>query len=40
MPLQRGATAATREAFAAKYATNANRANAFGKCVSKVAKTR
>ena len=31
---ERGATAATREAFAAKYATNANRANAFGKCVS------
>jgi hypothetical protein len=31
---ERGATAATREAFAARYGTNENRSNAFGKCVS------
>jgi hypothetical protein len=31
---ERGTTAATREAFAAKYGTNANKRNAFGKCVS------
>ena len=36
---ERGSTAATREAFSAKYGTNANKANAFGKCVSTVAKT-
>ena len=32
---ERGATAPTREAFAAKYGTNASKANAFGKCVSR-----
>src|SRR3712207_842960 len=31
---ERGATAATREAFAVKYGTNHNKRNAFGKCVS------
>jgi hypothetical protein len=31
---ERGATAATREAFAVKYGTNHNDANAFGRCVS------
>jgi hypothetical protein len=31
---ERGTTAATREAFAARYGTNANKRNAFGKCVS------
>src|SRR3712207_6000577 len=31
---ERGTTAATREAFAAKYGTNHNKRNAFGKCVS------
>jgi hypothetical protein len=31
---ERGATAATREAFKAHYGTNANKRNAFGKCVS------
>jgi hypothetical protein len=35
---ERGTTAATREAFAAKYGTNASRSNAFGKCVSKLAR--
>ena len=35
---ERGATAPTREAFALKYATNANRTNAFGKCVSRTAR--
>ena len=35
---ERGTTDATREAFAAKYGTNANKKNAFGKCVSKQAK--
>jgi hypothetical protein len=35
---ERGATAATHEAFAAKYGTNHNHKNAFGKCVA--AKTR
>ncbi|MBE2321046.1 hypothetical protein DVA67_034175 [Solirubrobacter sp. CPCC 204708] len=35
---ERGATAATHEAFSAKYGTNANRANAFGKCVSAKAR--
>jgi len=32
---ERGSTSATREAFAAKYGTNKNKRNAFGKCVSK-----
>ena len=36
--LERGTTAATREAFAARYGTNANRSNAFGKCVSQRAR--
>jgi hypothetical protein len=36
---ERGTTAATREAFATKYGTNRNGRNAFGKCVSKLAKT-
>jgi hypothetical protein len=31
---ERGSTAATREAFATRYGTNKNKANAFGKCVS------
>jgi len=31
---ERGTTPATREAFAAKYGTNKNKRNAFGKCVS------
>lgn len=31
---ERGDSAATREAFRAKYGTNANGRNAFGKCVS------
>jgi hypothetical protein len=31
---EQGSTDATREAFAMKYGTNANDANAFGKCVS------
>ena len=31
---ERGDTEATREAFAAKYGTNENKRNAFGKCVS------
>jgi len=35
---ERGTTSATREAFAAKYGTNANKSNAFGKCVSKKAR--
>jgi hypothetical protein len=34
---ERGTTAATREAFAEKYGTNANKRNAFGKCVSEKA---
>jgi hypothetical protein len=32
---ERGTTDATREAFAAKYGTNKNKRNAFGKCVSR-----
>jgi hypothetical protein len=36
--VERGSTPATREAFAAKYGTNANKKNAFGKCVSQRAK--
>jgi hypothetical protein len=35
---ERGTTDATVAAFKAKYGTNANKANAFGKCVSKLAK--
>jgi hypothetical protein len=35
---ERGATDATREAFVAKYGTNGNKRNAFGKCVSRRAK--
>jgi hypothetical protein len=35
---ERGTTDATREAFAAKYGTNANKRNAFGKCVSQRAR--
>ncbi len=31
---ERGDTDPSREAFAARYATNANKRNAFGKCVS------
>lgn len=32
---ERGGTSATREAFRAKYGTNKNAKNAFGKCVSR-----
>jgi hypothetical protein len=32
---ERGTTTATREAFRAKYGTNHNKKNAFGKCVSR-----
>jgi hypothetical protein len=32
---ERGTTAETREAFRAKYGTNHNKRNAFGKCVSR-----
>lgn len=35
---ERGQTSATREAFADKYGTNANKKNAFGKCVSQKAR--
>jgi ABC-type microcin C transport system permease subunit YejB len=35
---ERGTTSATIEAFKQKYGTNHNKANAFGKCVSKLAK--
>jgi hypothetical protein len=35
---ERGTTDATREAFRARYGTNHNGANAFGKCVSATAK--
>lgn len=35
---ERGSTAATREAFRLKYGTNANKRNAFGKCVSRRAR--
>ena len=35
---ERGTTDASIAAFKAKYGTNANKANAFGKCVSKLAK--
>jgi hypothetical protein len=35
---ERGTTAASRAAFEAEHGTNANKKNAFGKCVSKKAK--
>ena len=35
---ERGTTAESMTAFKSKYGTNANKANAFGKCVSKLAK--
>ncbi len=35
---ERGDTAATREAFKAKYGTNESKSNAFGKCVSRRAR--
>jgi hypothetical protein len=35
---ERGDTAESREAFRQKYGTNANKSNAFGKCVSQKAK--
>jgi hypothetical protein len=35
---ERGDTDESREAFRAKYGTNANKRNAFGKCVSQKAK--
>jgi hypothetical protein len=37
---ERGDTEATRAAFRAKYGTNANKSNAFGKCVSQKAKAK
>jgi hypothetical protein len=36
---ERGTTSASRDAFAEKYGTNGSKRNAFGKCVSKLAKT-
>jgi hypothetical protein len=35
---ERGTTSTTIEAFTEKYGTNKNKKNAFGKCVSKLAK--
>ena len=35
---ERGTTAESRQAFAAKYGTNKNQKNAFGKCVSQKAQ--
>ena len=35
---ERGTTAESIAAFKARYGTNANKSNAFGKCVSKLAK--
>jgi hypothetical protein len=35
---ERGTTSTTIDAFKTKYGTNKNKANAFGKCVSKLAK--
>ena len=35
---ERGTTVQSVEAFKQKYGTNANKANAFGKCVSKLSK--
>jgi hypothetical protein len=37
---ERGETAASRTAFQEKYGTNANKRNAFGKCVSQKAKAK
>lgn len=37
---ERGTTTVSRAAFAAKYGTNANDKNAFGKCVSATAKAK
>jgi hypothetical protein len=37
---ERGDTDASREAFRQKYGTNANKSNAFGKCVSQKAKAK
>jgi hypothetical protein len=37
---ERGTTEQSIAAFKTKYGTNANKANAFGKCVSKLAKQR
>ena len=37
---ERGDTDASREAFRNKYGTNANKKNAFGKCVSQKAKAK
>jgi hypothetical protein len=37
---ERGTTAASIAAFTERYGTNPNKKNAFGKCVSKNAKTR
>jgi hypothetical protein len=37
---ERGDTATSREAFRQKYGTNANKKNAFGKCVSQKAKAK
>jgi hypothetical protein len=37
---ERGDTDASREAFRNKYGTNANKRNAFGKCVSQKAKAK
>ena len=37
---ERGDTDESREAFRAKYGTNANKKNAFGKCVSQKAKAK
>ena len=37
---ERGDTEASREAFRNKYGTNANKKNAFGKCVSQKAKAK
>ena len=36
---ERGDTAESRQAFADKYGTNANKRNAFGKCVSQKARS-
>lgn len=36
--LERGTTAESRQAFSQKYGTNANRRNAFGRCVSQKAR--
>jgi hypothetical protein len=37
---ERGTSASTVSAFKAKYGTNANKKNAFGKCVSKLASSK